>query len=586
MRKGILASTGLLLLCAAAVQAQQWAPYYGYGSAGVAGNSAGAWPGYAGYAGGGYAGAGYAPGYYRPAPYPYYGYGMAPRMGYTPYGYSPAAYQAAGYPAAAPTSNASAEAGASAPAETGTPAPAVTSTTMPAAPPAAACAETLPYSACAAAAGERASAYGAETYGSSGAPRRARRCKTSDCEEDEPCDPPFVLFPGLKEKSPHPDCFWIGAEYMAVSTRAGPVIPLVTTGSPADALPGAIGQPSTQVLFGKEPLDFSMLSGIQGEAGYFLDCDNHYAVQVAGFYLFPAAIHYKVSSDSNGNPLIARPFFDTFLGQPSASIVATPSIFSLTEVEEDGFPVIPMVGTTTVDASQSLWGTELNFLMQSCCGDCFRWRVFAGARYIQMDEDIAINDTRTQPAGATFLTYLGFPLAPGDVETDYDYFRAVNRFVGGQTGIKLGWVFGRCSLDTWAKVALGANNQTVQINGQTSVVSATLGNQSTQGGVLAQPSNIGNYQQTVFSVVPEAGINVGLDVTKWMQLRIGYSFLFWTNVVRPGDQMDPNVSSAQIPSSQFYPGIPGISGSNHPEFSFHENYFYMHTFTAGLELHF
>jgi hypothetical protein len=43
-------------------------------------------------------------------------------------------------------------------------------------------------------------------------------------------------------------------------------------------------------------------------------------------------------------------------------------------------------------------------------------------------------------------------------------------------------------------------------------------------------------------VVPEFGVNIGYSVTDWMRLTVGYNFLYWSNVSRPGSQVDTNVN--------------------------------------------
>ena len=81
-------------------------------------------------------------------------------------------------------------------------------------------------------------------------------------------------------------------------------------------------------------------------------------------------------------------------------------------------------------------------------------------------------------------------------------------------------------------IGFGATDEIVDINGSTALFSP-MGNQVTAGGVLALPSNIGHYDRTIFTVVPEVGINLAVNVTPHMQLTAGYSFLYWNQVVRP-----------------------------------------------------
>src|SRR5262245_57496648 len=74
-----------------------------------------------------------------------------------------------------------------------------------------------------------------------------------------PCDPE----PGPQDR------FWMRADYLMWWVRSGPLnTPLVTTGSPQDPVPGALGQGGTRVLFGDSPLSYGMFSGLRLAAGF------------------------------------------------------------------------------------------------------------------------------------------------------------------------------------------------------------------------------------------------------------------------------------------------------------------------------
>ena len=44
-----------------------------------------------------------------------------------------------------------------------------------------------------------------------------------------------------------------------------------------------------------------------------------------------------------------------------------------------------------------------------------------------------------------------------------------------------------------------------------------------------------------FAVVPEVGFNVGYQVTPHLKFFVGYSMLYWSRVLRAGDQVDPMI---------------------------------------------
>src|SRR5207253_2607656 len=62
------------------------------------------------------------------------------------------------------------------------------------------------------------------------------------------------------------DPLWFSGEYLLWWTKGSNLPPLVTTGSPAAARPGALGQPGTSVLFGGD-VDSGPRSGARFAGG-------------------------------------------------------------------------------------------------------------------------------------------------------------------------------------------------------------------------------------------------------------------------------------------------------------------------------
>ena len=61
-----------------------------------------------------------------------------------------------------------------------------------------------------------------------------------------------------------------------------------------------------------------------------------------------------------------------------------------------------------------------------------------------------------------------------------------------------------------------------------------MGTTVNTGGVLVQPSNTGRFYRSTFSAVPELALDVGWWVTPLIRLSLGYQFLYWPGVARPG----------------------------------------------------
>ncbi len=62
------------------------------------------------------------------------------------------------------------------------------------------------------------------------------------------------------------------------------------------------------------------------------------------------------------------------------------------------------------------------------------------------------------------------------------------------------------------------------------------------------------------------GIDLGYQVTSHVRVALGYQFLFWNDVIRPGGQPDLAVDASQSPLLQPVTGTP--AGLNRPEVFF------------------
>ena len=139
-----------------------------------------------------------------------------------------------------------------------------------------------------------------------------------------------------------------------------------------------------------------------------------------------------------------------------------------------------------------------------------------------------------------------------------DAFDCRNYFYGGQIGGQAEFRHKRLVLRTQAKVALGAMQAVVVTSGRlvTNDFTGFTNLQSFPAGYLAGPTNNGKQSATRFAVVPEVNFNVGYQVTRRIALLVGWSFLYASNVARPGDQIDRVINPSQFPAIT---GIPTTS---------------------------
>jgi hypothetical protein len=128
-----------------------------------------------------------------------------------------------------------------------------------------------------------------------------------------------------------------------------------------------------------------------------------------------------------------------------------------------------------------------------------------------------------------------------------------------------------------AKVSVGNMRQTVDINGYQSIAAPGDTPSVTPGGLLAQPTNMGEYARDVTAWIPEFGVTAGYDVRNWLRLTIGYNCLWISDVAFAGDQIDRGVNPTQ------FGGNPLI-GPSRPAFTFQENEYWLHGLTLGATL--
>jgi hypothetical protein len=254
-------------------------------------------------------------------------------------------------------------------------------------------------------------------------------------------------------------------------------------------------------------------------------------IDLGGFFLGEGVNRFSASS--TGSPFLARPFTNALTGAQDIEAVAAPNGLN--------------GAFSTVNTSQ-LWGAEANLRSNLCCGCNWFIDGLAGFRYLglhdslRVQENLAVINSQNPnlPVGSTFVVT--------------DRFGTQNNFYGGQIGGMGEYRFGRWSVDLRTTIAFGVTQQFVSIGGTTLAQAPGMAPQLSQGGLLAQSSNIGRYSHDQFSVVPEIGINLGYQFTNHIRGFVGYNFLYWSSVARAGNQIDSVVNPNLLPPSQ--PGGP------------------------------
>jgi hypothetical protein len=176
----------------------------------------------------------------------------------------------------------------------------------------------------------------------------------------------------------------------------------------------------------------------------------------------------------------------------------------------------------------------------------------AGYRYCHFGENLSIDSKSTYTVGVP-------PIPIGTIQLVNDRFLTVNDFQGGEVGISTKTRYGRWSAELLGKMALGNTRSLVNISGLTTL----SGNATpTIGGLLALPSNSGVFTENDFTVIPELGLTIGYDLTERLKATCGYTFLYWSRVARPCDQVDLNINPAgnSVPTFRYVPGDYWVQG--------------------------
>jgi hypothetical protein len=350
------------------------------------------------------------------------------------------------------------------------------------------------------------------------------------------------------------------AEYLLWFFKRDDAPPLVTNATTLVGTPGALGNPGTVILFAGNDLATGVHNGARFTGGIWLFEDL--GVEGSFFFLPSRGVHFFAGSD--GVPTLYRPFFRVNpIALPGGGVI--PAGEDAEIVAEPGV----LRGQVTVDTASKLWGAEANLRKRLCCHPWYRFEVLGGFRYLNLEERLSIEEGLTIPSG------------PGAGNTFFvkDRFLTDNNFYGGQIGALAEVKLLMFVLGVNAKVAFGAIDQDVEVQGFTQF----NGGPAQPGGLLALPTNIGRRSDTRFAVIPEVGVNLGLQLGPNLRVFTGYNFLAISSVVRPGEQIDRVINTTQLPSPT---GPNPVVGEPRPRPLFERDSFWAQGINFGLMVSF
>jgi hypothetical protein len=386
---------------------------------------------------------------------------------------------------------------------------------------------------------------------------------------------PVVNPPAAIDKSPWPKGnerdaqrgkilgdWWDSDELLIWWPKAQPLPPLVTGSRGASPV---LGANTTSLLIGAHTATTQDIAGYRLATGWSMNKEDTLGFEARYFFLGTRTTEQSVTDLGNDRSrVIGLPYIGAFTGRENVLELARPGLSS---------------AMVTVSTTTRVQGAEANFLGNLYASGGMKLHAIAGYRFFQANEGLRVESQWLQyptPSSGNFQT-LGMIA---------DQIDAHNEFHGGQIGLMGDMHRGMFYVELTGKAAFGTNFEMVRLDGATNLITAGYPIpllQSYHGGVFTQGTNLGQYTKAVFAVVPEAIFKVGMKLGDRGRVYFGYNFLYLSDAVRPGDQIDRTLNPTQIPL--LGRGVP-YTGPDRPQPMLTRSDFWTQGFMIGLETRF
>jgi Putative beta barrel porin-7 (BBP7) len=383
--------------------------------------------------------------------------------------------------------------------------------------------------------------------------------------------------------------FWGTLEYLLWQLENGP-LPAATVMIPSTQT--TFGSLTTTTTFSETNLRIPDKSGGRITLGYWVDPEQSFGVNASFFELEKRSA--ELTAGSVTDLQLNFPFTSvtppTTITTTTGGVTVTqtiPATFTNTTASLPGILIV----AANISSSSKLYGADANASCRVCSVFSDRLYLFAGFRYLNLDEDFTLSDniTLNRAAGPVVLSVVpvgGVPAPPTPPPiniptaslTTTDDITTHNHFYGVSVGFAFdGPHAGPVFLEGWAKISAGAMDQIVEVTGNT-----FSGPIVTSSGALTSPLSVGRHTRTRMEFVPETNIKLGYRFTPNIRAFVGYDLLFFTSVVRPGAQITTATTTATA-------NIFGQTTTVHtvePTFGFNGQELLIHGLNFGVELRF
>ncbi|MBN1910232.1 MAG: BBP7 family outer membrane beta-barrel protein [Pirellulales bacterium] len=319
-----------------------------------------------------------------------------------------------------------------------------------------------------------------------------------------------------------PRIFWGRADYLGWWKKGMNVPALVTTNPTTTP---SLDDATTVILYGDDTINKDATSGGRFTLGMWLDPCQQRGLDFTYLMLGDETASYYASSPTY--TILGRPFFNIENGADDAHLIC--------------FDDPAYTGWVNVSAETRFQGSSLIYRRAVKRAGRSRVDFLMGWRWLQLKDDLLISESVTQ-------------VGVGTIDLS-DRFNTRNNFHGVEFGVHWQRPLPRAwTIEVLGKMALGNTSSTVTIEGQQTAV--------TSQGLLALDSNSGIHKANTFATVAEIGISAKRRFAPGWQATFGYTFMYWSDVMRAGDQIDLDVDLRQVPpapQTATHPGVPMTS---------------------------
>lgn len=345
-------------------------------------------------------------------------------------------------------------------------------------------------------------------------------------------------------------------------------IPILATTNANPRRFGFLGEPGTFPILGPGTFLGSSRQGVRVRGGFWVNDCATCGIDGSIFVLGRQSADAVFAAEQF--PIITRPVFspNPRPNQPNVPVGQVGEAVAVPDV---------LQGALSVEATSFLWGADAN--LRKClfrtCDASATW--FVGYRNLNLTESLSIAENIAVIGPGANRVLIPDPV--GTMIVVRDRFATKNYFHGGQIGATWERRWGRIGIDARTSIGFGNTHQELSISGTQTRTRPGQLPVTYSGGLLAAGSNLGTFTRDRFSVVPEFTLNLGYWVTPALKAYIGYNFLYWTNVIRPGEQVDPVVDLTFVPNA---PPV-AFSGQFRPQPLFRQSDLWVTGLQFGLE---